>query len=151
MRPVSHRTVLPAPLLRYDDQLIRVDETITHLGITLDRRLTFSNHIEKTTTRCLRTLGTLKGAQRRGIINQQRMFTLYRSLILSRLSDGGEVLAACPTTLEKLDRVQTAALRIIHNRVYPRHVALSPAIHAGHLLSPGTASVPTRPRRHESW
>ena len=41
------------------------------------------------------------------------MLTLYRSLILSRLTYGGEVVAACPTTLEKLDRVQTAALRII--------------------------------------
>ena len=106
------KSVLPAPLLRYDGQLIRVDETITHLGVTLDRRLTFSEHIAKTTTRCLRTLGTLKSAQKRGL-SQQRMFTLYRSLILSRLSYGGEVVTACPTTLEKLDRVQTAALRII--------------------------------------
>ena len=57
-------------------------------------------------------LGTLKTAQRKGL-NQQRMLTLYRSLILSRLTYGGEVVAACPTTLEKLDRVQTAALRII--------------------------------------
>ena len=72
----------------------------------------FSKHIEKTTTRCLRTLGTLKTALRRGL-NQQRMFTLYRSLILSRVSYGSDVLAACPTTLEKLDCVHTAALRII--------------------------------------
>ena len=98
------KSVLPAPLLRYDGQLIRVDETITHLGVTLDRRLTFSEHIAKTTTRCLRTLGTLKSAQKRGL-SQQRMFILYRSLILSRLSYGGEVVTACPTTLEKLDRV----------------------------------------------
>ena len=60
----------------------------------------------------MRSLGILKPAQGKGL-NQQRMMTLYRSLILSRLTYGGEVVTACPTTLERLDRVQTAALRIV--------------------------------------
>ena len=61
------RALLPAPLLRYDSQFIRVDERITHLGITLDRRLTFSKHIEKTTAHCLRILGPLQWTYRKGL------------------------------------------------------------------------------------
>ena len=51
-------------------------------------------------------------AQKKGV-NQQRILELYRSLILSRLTYGGEVITPCASSLDKLDRVQNAALRII--------------------------------------
>ncbi|KAF0314667.1 putative RNA-directed DNA polymerase from transposon BS [Amphibalanus amphitrite] len=97
--------------LRYDGQPIPDTETITHLGVTLDRRLTFGAHIEKVVSRCTRALGTLKMAQKRGVC-QRRIVELYRSLILSRLTYGGEVITASPSSLERLDRIQNAALRI---------------------------------------
>ena len=61
------RALLPAPLLRYDSQFISVDETITPLGITLDGRLTFSKHIEKTTAHRLRILGPIQRTYRNGL------------------------------------------------------------------------------------
>ena len=89
---LSLSKVCPPPCrLRYDGQLIPNAETLTRLGITLDRRLTFSAHIEKIATRCIRALGTLKMAQRKGV-NQQRIVELYHSLILSRLDNGQHVL-----------------------------------------------------------
>ena len=107
---LSLSKVCPPPCrLRYDGQLIPNAETLTHLGITLDRRLTFSAHIEKIATRCIRALGTLKMAQKKGV-NQQRIVELYRSL--SRLTYGGEVITASTSSLDRLDRIQNAALRI---------------------------------------
>ena len=109
---LSLSKVCPPPCrLRYDGQLIPKAETLTHLGITLDRRLTFSAHIERIDTRCIRASGTLKMAQKKGV-NQQRIVELYRSLILSRLTYGGEVITASTSSLDRLDRIQNAALRI---------------------------------------
>ena len=109
---LSLSKVCPPPCrLRYDGQLIPNSETLTHLGITLDRRLTFSAHIERIATGCIRALGTLKMAQKKGI-NQQPIVELYRSLILSRLTYDGEVITASTSSLDRLDRIQNAALRI---------------------------------------
>lgn len=110
---LSLSKVCPPPCrLLYDDQLIPNADALTHLGITLDKRLTFGPHVEKVVTRCTRALGTLKMAQKKGV-NQQRILELYRSLILSRLTYGGEVITPCASALDKLDRVQNAALRIV--------------------------------------
>ena len=115
---LSRRT-LPPCQLRYAGQPILSEDTVTHLGITLDKGLSFNTHVEKIVSSCTRSLGVLKMAKRKGV-NQARLLQLYRSLVQSRLLYGAEVITASASALEKLDRVQTSALRIVH-RLHSRH------------------------------
>ena len=108
---LSRRT-LPPCQLRYAGQPILSEDTVTHLGITLDKGLSFNTHVEKIVSSCTRSLGVLKMAKRKGV-NQARLLQLYRSLVQSRLLYGAEVITASASALEKLDRVQTSALRIV--------------------------------------
>ena len=114
--------------LKYAGQPIPGDSTVTHLGITLDRSLSFNTHVEKTVNSCTKSLGVLKMAQRRGV-NQVRLLQLYWALVLSRLLYGAEAVTANATALERLDRVQTSALRIVTgctrdtSRLALRHMA----------------------------
>ncbi|KAF0287473.1 hypothetical protein FJT64_014106 [Amphibalanus amphitrite] len=98
--------------LRYAGRPIPSEDSVTHLGITLDKGLSFNTHVEKVVSSCTRSLGVLKMAKRKGV-NQARLLQLYRSLVQSRLLYGAEVITATASALEKLDRVQTAALRIV--------------------------------------
>ena len=52
-------------------------------------------------------------SQRGKRVNQARLVQLYRSLVQSRLLYGAEVVTESAMVVEKLDRVQTSALRIV--------------------------------------
>ncbi|KAF0307979.1 putative RNA-directed DNA polymerase from transposon BS [Amphibalanus amphitrite] len=106
------KRALPPCQLRYAGRPIPSEDSVTHLGITLDKGLSFNTHVEKVVSSCTRSLGFLKMAKRKGV-NQARLLQLYRSLVQSRLLYGAEVITATASALEKLDRVQTAALRIV--------------------------------------
>ncbi|KAF0288065.1 putative RNA-directed DNA polymerase from transposon BS [Amphibalanus amphitrite] len=106
------KRALPPCQLRYAGRPIPSEDSVTHLGITLDKGLSFNIHVEKVVSSCTRSLGVLKMAKRKGV-NQARLLQLYRSLVQSRLLYGAEVITATASALEKLDRLQTAALRIV--------------------------------------
>lgn len=97
----------------YDCPLERV-KVFKFLGVWMEERLNWNTHIEKTTVKCekmnnlLRCLGGSDwGAER------STMLMIYRAMIRSSLDYGSFVFgAAAKTVLQKLDKVQTKALRI---------------------------------------
>lgn len=104
----------PASTLNmYECPLERV-KVFKFLGMWMDERLTWGTHIEKTVIKCekinnlLRCLGGSDWGAERSV-----MLMIYRAMIRSSLDYGSFVFgAAAKTVLQKLDKVQTKALRI---------------------------------------
>ena len=109
----SKKKILEPPAaIKYDGEDVPYLDSLRLLGIVLDRGLTFAQHIEALRQRCVRILPTLKAAFARGL-GIQRLTRLYRSLILSRITYGLEVVCPLKVSLEKLDRIQNSCLRVI--------------------------------------
>ena len=109
----ANRRPLPttSPVV-YGDEPIPYAPSIKLLGITLDPGLTFSEHTTAVRSRCLQAMSTLKAAFSRGV-DLRRLTHLYRALILPRITYGLEIIPPNVTTMEKLDRIQNSALRLI--------------------------------------
>ena len=98
--------------IAYDGVPIPYLDSLRLLGIVLDRGLSFAEHIEVLRQRCVRILPTLKAAFARGV-DTQRLTRLYRSLILSRITYGIEIISPSKASIEKLERIQNSCLRVI--------------------------------------
>ena len=102
------------PTLFLGDTILPYESHIKYLGVTLDQRLTFSQHINEVTCNVKLRLNILKvvssfnwGADRTTLLR------IYQSLCLSKIEYGCQIYgSACKTTLEKLDIVHNMALRI---------------------------------------
>lgn len=95
-------------------QKIRFEDSAKFLGVTFDRKLTWKQHVNNTVDKCRKRLtlmkslkGTTWGADRSSLL------TIYRSLIRPIMDYGAIAFdSASQTTLLKLTRIQTTALRI---------------------------------------
>lgn len=100
-------------ILLYDQPLKRGDD-FKYLGLWLDNKLTWKRHIEYVETKCKKVLNLMRmvsglcwGADRQSLLN------IFRALIRSNTDYGCIVYgAACKTSLMKLERVHSRALRI---------------------------------------
>lgn len=93
---------------------IKFEKVVRFLGMLLDRRLTFAQHIKDLVNRCQKDIhimrmlcGTDFGSDKKSLL------LLYMSLIRSKIDYGAQIYSsACPTHLKSLDRIQNTALRI---------------------------------------
>ncbi|KAL2092947.1 hypothetical protein ACEWY4_010259 [Coilia grayii] len=100
-------------VLLYDQPLKR-GEGIKYLGLWLDKKLNWKRHIEYLETKCKKVLNIMRmvsglcwGADRQSLLN------IYKALIRSNIDYGCTVYGtACKTSLMKLERVHSRALRI---------------------------------------
>ena len=102
------------PTLMMDNVILPFEENVKYLGITLDKKLTFSPHITQVATEVKLRLNILKvvsnfnwGADRTTLLR------LYTTLCLSKIDYGCQIYgSACKTLLEKLDVVHNMGLRL---------------------------------------
>ena len=93
---------------------IEFSDQITFLGMILDKKLTWSEHIKSLIEKCNKDLnlmrlvsGTTYGADKKILL------TLYKALILSKTDYGAQAYNSAPKhMLSKLDTIQNKALRI---------------------------------------
>ncbi|MEW8548123.1 MAG: reverse transcriptase domain-containing protein, partial [Candidatus Thiodiazotropha sp.] len=93
---------------------IEFSDEITFLGMILDSKLTWGQHIKSLIEKCNKDLnlmrmvsGTTYGADKKVLLN------LYKALILSKLDYGAQAYNSAPKhLLSKLDLIQNKALRI---------------------------------------
>lgn len=110
-RKRAHQT---PPNLYINGNLIRHDTSIKYLGMTLDHKLNWREHIKKLKIDCVRRLDLLKcvshhtwGADR------TIMLRLYRSIIRSKLDYGSFIYCtASKSALELLNPIHNAAIRL---------------------------------------
>lgn len=93
---------------------IEIKEKVKYLGMILDSRLTWKDHIDDLTIRCQRDLnlmrcisGTKWGA------NKTTLIKMYQCLIRSKIDYGAIVYqSACKTLLQRIDSIQYSALKV---------------------------------------
>ncbi|KAF0304940.1 putative RNA-directed DNA polymerase from transposon BS [Amphibalanus amphitrite] len=107
----KRRPTQPLEAVVYGGEPISYSDQVKLLGVTLDPALTFNAHADSVRSRCVRALSTLKAAYSRGV-DLRRSSHLYRSLVLSRITYGLEIINPLKTTMDKLERIQNSALRL---------------------------------------
>ncbi|MGL5407107.1 MAG: RNA-directed DNA polymerase, partial [Propionibacteriaceae bacterium] len=108
------RRVEEIPTLFLNDSILPYEDSIKYLGVTFDKKLTFTQHVNEVVCNVKLRLNILKvvsnfnwGADRITLLR------MYQVLCLSKIDYGCQVYGcACKTTLQKLDVVHNMALRI---------------------------------------
>ena len=92
-------------------KITETDELVI-LGVTVDRKLTWSKHISNITTRAGQKLGALRRVSTK--LDTSGRATIYKAQVRSVMEYASlSWLNASATTLRLLDRIQSKALRII--------------------------------------
>ena len=101
------------PILYLNNQQIIFKESVKFLGLILDYRLNWKNHISQLRIGCIKAMSLVRilshfkwGADR------QSLLRIYRAVIRSKIDYGSQVYgSAKPNVLKKLDPVHNMALR----------------------------------------
>ena len=111
------------PKLKIGNQELEYKTQGKFLGLTFDNRLHWVKHIDQLVLRCKKDLnlmrylsGTKFGA------DKLTLMTIYKTLIRSKLDYGCQAYAsASKSQLARLDRIQSAALRIVTGQQVNSH------------------------------
>ena len=92
---------------------ILAKETTSYLGVMMDSSLTWTPHIKKLRSDCLRKLGLLKSISRQTWgADSKTLLRLYTLLIEPKLEYGSEAYSsACMSQMNKLEPIQNQAIR----------------------------------------
>ena len=102
-------------LMRYDKKSIPYGKSAKLLGVTFDKNLNWSDHINNTLQSCYGTLRTLKNFKRFTPFKVRK--TLAEALILSKLNYCNVVYGQLPQyMLKRLQRIQTCAACYVFRR-----------------------------------
>ena len=105
------------PSLRFNNSIVSQSLSQKHLGIFLDARLTFEEHLKVTTTKVYKTIGLLRKLQK--TLPRPVLLTMYKAFVRPHLDYGGIIYdeAYNETFHKKLESIQ-----------YTAYLALSGAI-----------------------
>eukprot|EP00914_Ancora_sagittata_P027835 GHVO01054401.1.p1 GENE.GHVO01054401.1~~GHVO01054401.1.p1 ORF type:complete len:290 (+),score=-23.50 GHVO01054401.1:74-871(+) len=112
------------PLFLSLDGSIIIDtvKTTSFLGVKIDNKLTFADHIKHISNKVSKSIGVLYKVSK--VVNRQTLHMLYNSLVLPYLTYCIVVWGnAADVHIERLFRLQKKALRIICNAPYLAHTA----------------------------
>lgn len=108
----------PLPLLRMNDEVINRSDNIKILGVTLDTRLTFSNHVHFIASRSRRLLGFIQNISRG--LGPMVMAKLYTALVLPILEYCSPIWSPRSTsTQDILERIQRKSAYGVYARSSP--------------------------------
>ena len=109
---------------------IRPEKTVKLLGVTLDQHLTFAQHIDGVVRKCHGLLSLLWRASR--FLPRELLRMAYVAIVRSRIEYASALFAgAAKTHLEKMDRIQRMAARIVCG--VPRQAHSAPLLEALNL------------------
>ena len=80
---------LPHPSLVFDNAKVTQSIYQKHLGIRIDSKLTFENHLRMVTTKINKTIGLLCNLQ--NLLPRTALITIYKAFVRSHL-DYGDIL-----------------------------------------------------------
>ena len=124
----------PEPTLTLGNSTILTKPDTRYLGLILDEKLTWLNHIIDLKKRCYKALNLLKCiSSKTWGSDRSTMLQLYRSLIRPKLDYGSEVYSSAPSSiLDKLDPVHNLAIRL-SNGAYRSSPTVSLCSEAGEM------------------
>lgn len=102
------------PRIKLYDTVIPVVRSFKFLGVLLDRRLSYIDHLKTLRTKCFKALDVLKVISHTKYGGDRKtMLTLYRALIRSKIDYACIVYdSACDTSKKMLDSVHSHGVRI---------------------------------------
>ncbi len=100
---------------------ITPSKTARNLGVVIDDKLNFTDHITKTARSCRFALYNIKKI--RSFLSEHATQLLVQALVLSRLDYCNALLASLPvSSIKPLQLIQNAAARLIFNELKRTHV-----------------------------
>ena len=102
------------PVLIMKGRIIGVSQEIKFLGLTFDRELRWSKHLQNIATKCRQSLNIVRVlAHHRWGAHPKTLLDVYKALILSKMDYGCSAYVTCDdnTKLGKLDKIQNLAIR----------------------------------------
>ena len=119
--------------LFFDSTVIELTEKVRDLGVILDKNLTPTYHINETyrkATNAIRSIGRI-----RKYLANKNLKLLVNALVISRLDYCNSILYGLPKReLDKLQRVQNTAARLITGTKQYDHIKPRPALQKLHWL-----------------
>ena len=95
--------------------------TVKDLGVTFDKNLTFNDHIAKTVSSCMSTLGLINRVKH--VFKKELLVMIINALVFSKLYYCSSVWSnTTGTNIKKLQCVQNFAARIISNTKKYDHI-----------------------------
>ena len=117
--------------LSFDNIVIELTERVRDLGVTLDKNLSLTYHINETckkATNSIRSIGRI-----RKYLTKENLKLLVNALVISRLDYCNSILYGLPKQeLDKLQRIQNTAARLITGTKHNEHI--KPALRELHWL-----------------
>ncbi len=102
---------------------ITPSKTARNLGVVIDDKLNFTDHITKTARSCRFALYNIKKI--RPFFSEHATQLLVQALVLSRLDYCNALLAGLPaSSIKPLQLIQNAAARLIFNEKNARHTSV---------------------------
>src|ERR1700733_679094 len=100
--------------LKVGDKYIKMDNKAKFLGVIFDSKLNWNSHIEYIIEKCKKRLNLMRAVSGNSWgASKKSMLTIYKALIRPILDYGDVAYAsASKTTLNKLNHIQTEALRL---------------------------------------
>jgi hypothetical protein len=118
----KHLEFQSLPPLSLDGSPLELKSSTKFLGVFLDSRLTFKDHIHYIKNKISKSIGILYKAKQK--LPQSVLKSLYFSSIYSYLSYGIEVWgSACPSHLDPLVKLQKRSVRLLSNEHFLAHTA----------------------------
>ena len=110
-----HASFNSSAITTFSGESIQFKDTVKHLGVHLDKYLTFKTHINKITSHCYILLRNIKSIRK--FLNQAQTESLVHAVLSSRLDYCNSLLFGLPqSSLQKFKRIQASASKIILRR-----------------------------------
>ena len=114
-----HQKVIQLPLLQIAGSVIEFIDNFNFLGITINKHLNWSNHIDNLSAKICKTIGVLNSLKHVLPTNIKR--TIYNSLIVCHLNYGILLWGSQLKIDDKLHKLQKKAVRIITLKGFSAH------------------------------
>ena len=100
--------------LKIFNSILKLDQSPTYLGATLDRHLNFNAHADKIRDKCMKSIKILKNLSGKNwSLDEKSKVKIYKCLIRSKMEYAAPVLLTSNYFIKKMQGVQYKALRII--------------------------------------
>ena len=99
--------------MHFNSTKVRVTDRHKHLGLVLDSKLSFNEHIESKMTKCKKIIGLTKKLSQ--FLSRRSLLTIYKSFVIPNLDDA-DIIYDKPLNesfKEKIESVQYNAALII--------------------------------------
>ena len=106
-----HQKVIQLPLLQIAGSVIEFIDNFNFLGITINKHLNWSNHIDKLSAKICKTIGVLNSLKH--VLPNNIKRTIYNSLIVCHLNYGILLWGSQLKIDDKLHKLQKKAVRIL--------------------------------------